>query len=465
MVCLQDISITKSGKKLFNNLNLTLTPGEHYLITGMNGSGKTILLELIAGILHPSRGTITYDFIKSITWEERYWERKKKIQFIPTHALQQFLGNVDNLFYQQRYYGNTDENVLLVKDILGETGIGKIAALNAPQGLSINHLLNIEVSRLSNGQLKKVLLLQCLANGKPEMLLLDYPFEGLDEGSREDLNNFIDLLVRTYAIQIVLVDQDHHLPKVISKKITLDNFQVLVVEDVISNEIPEPIPKAPRPVRVENNASRPIVIMKNLKIQYGETIIINDFNWTVRQGDRWALIGKNGSGKTTLFSLIFADHPMAYAQEIYLFGKRRGTGESIWDIKKRISYLGPELINYVNPKNCLLTGNEYIRSVTDKLSEKRLNDLILYFKMTQFIDKPVKHFSSGQLQLMLMIGAFLEEKELLLLDEPFQFLDSTNKELMHNYLQLHLHKDTTLILITHYQTDITAWTQLTKFIG
>ncbi|MEJ0028864.1 MAG: ATP-binding cassette domain-containing protein [Bacteroidota bacterium] len=83
-----------------------------------------------------------------------------------------------------------------------------------------------------------------------------------------------------------------------------------------------------------------VVEIRDLKIQYGDTVILKDFNWTVDRGDRWALVGANGSGKTTLFSVIFADHPLAYSQQVYLFGKRRGTGESIWDVKSRINSHG-----------------------------------------------------------------------------------------------------------------------------
>jgi molybdate transport system ATP-binding protein len=198
--------------------------------------------------------------------------------------------------------------------------------------------------------------------------------------------------------------------------------------------------------------------MKNLKIQYGDKVIISDFNWTVGKGERWALVGENGSGKTTLFSLIYADHPMAYSEEVYLFGKRRGTGESIWDIKARINYMGPELINYMYPKGISFSAREYIQDTYD-IDEGVLQDLIAFFHAETFIDKPVKTLSSGQLQLMQLINCFLDEKELLLLDEPFQFLAPEIKALVQQYIESHLPSWKTLILITHYDEDIVKWTQ------
>jgi len=160
-----------------------------------------------------------------------------------------------------------------------------------------------------------------------------------------------------------------------------------------------------------------------------------------------------------LFSLIFADHPMAYSEKVFLFGKRRGSGESIWDIKNRITYLGPELISYLNPQYIFGTARVRIMSQNKKVNKGELEKLVVYFKAESFIDQPVKSLSSGQLQLMLMIESFLSDKELLLLDEPFQFLDPANKERVSTYIQSHLNQDTTLILITHYEEDIAQWTE------
>jgi molybdate transport system ATP-binding protein len=199
--------------------------------------------------------------------------------------------------------------------------------------------------------------------------------------------------------------------------------------------------------------------MKNVTIRYGEKEIISNLNWKIYAGERWALTGRNGSGKTTLFSLIFADHPMAYSQKVYLFGKRRGSGESIWDIKNRINYLGPELISYLNPQHITMTVKEYMLGQQKTMSVAALERVIAFFDAQSFIAKPVKQLSSGQLQLTLIMLSLLSDKELILLDEPFQFLDTNTKDRVSQYLQEHLHEDTTLVLITHYEQDIARWTK------
>ena len=287
----------------------------------------------------------------------------------------------------------------------------------------------------------------------PSLLLLDYPFDGLDHESREDLCRFIDFISAKYGVQIILVDHHEHLPTVINRKLTLGKFFVENSEKFHS------VGQSKfqfRQSSLEKQGGDEIILIQNLKLRYGAHQIFSDFNWTVNRGDRWVLVGRNGSGKTTLFSMIFADHPMAYTQEIFLFGKRRGTGESIWDIKRRINYLGPEQMSYLNMNGAFFSAREYVKSINQNLNSVSLENLVEYFKAQDFIDKPLRFLSSGELQLVLIINCFLSEKELLLLDEPFRFLDAVQKERVTQYILSHLKADTTLILITHYKDDIPA---------
>lgn len=456
MIELKGVDVRKSGAKVLEAFSWRIEPGEHWVITGGNGSGKTTLLEVLAGDVHVTQGSIHYGFIRGNSWDERYAERKELIHYIPAHPVQTFLHHDQGIYYQQRYYGIGDERVPRVRDLLGE-GLEKISTLALPESLSIDSLLGVEVTKLSNGQLKKVLFLKTLLKNIPRVLLLDYPFEGLDEGSRKDLCDFIDVIAATYSLQVIIADNHNHLPAVINRKLILPGGSTAAFTDIKSETVIEK--KGP-----EFFGQKPIIEIRNLKISYGGNVILRNFNWKVNQGERWALVGRNGSGKTTLFSLIFADHPMAYSQEIYLFGRRRGSGESIWDIKRRINYLGPELISYLSPKGISLTARQYIVSVNRGLNKNTFDDLIRHFQAEDFIDRPVRRLSSGQLQLMLIIHCFLTDKEVFLLDEPFQFLDLRQRKHLTAYLQAHLSRDKTLILITHYKSDLAEWTEHTMHL-
>ena len=458
MIEILKVDILKQGHILYESFSWRIGPAENWLITGPNGSGKSILLEMLSGMMHIPKGEIHYDFIKGYTWDLRFAEKKNLITYIPAHALRSFVDGND-LFYQQRYYGMGDSRIPLVRDLLGEP-LELMGEQHIPLSLSIRHLLTVEVSRLSNGQLKKLLLLKSFLKGVPKLLLLDYPFEGLDYESREDLCQFIDLIAEQYKVQIIIVDHQVHLPTCINRHLQLENFKIVKAERYQAGlrKTKENIPDQLTQMGFPEGDLPTLIEIKNLKLKYGSHEVFRDLNWVVRKGERWALTGRNGAGKTTLFSLIFADHPQAYAQEIYLFGKRRGSGESIWDIKRRINYLGPEQGSFLDSNSANLSGREYIRSVNGGRAGRALDGIVRYFDADSFIDKPVRALSSGQLQLLMIMACFVSEKELWLLDEPFQFLDPIQKDRLSKYLLTHLSSEITLILITHNAEDLATWT-------
>ncbi len=466
MISIQHVTAIKYGQQLFQDFNWTIRAGEHWVISGENGSGKSLLLELLAGKLQRSQGKVTYDFIREQDWDGYFKALHEKIQYVPAHAGHQLLRRHEGVFYQQRYYGSFNEDIPNVEEVFGPR-LPQLKKLKLPESLSIDALLALPLTRLSNGQIKKVLIIKHLLEKSPRLLLLDYPFEGLDDQSRIDFSHFLDYVVKYHGLVLVLTDHYHDLPKVINRRLTLKNFRILSQEaiqhpDQAPGTAHEPKPLQDSPLM---DSAPPVIEINKLCIQYGEKIIFNDFNWTVRQGERWALTGPNGSGKTTLFSLINADHPMAYSQEVSLFGKRRGSGESIWDIKERIHYLGPEVLSYLNPKYIREKAIDFIRDKQPQLDEEAMQQLLDFFQAGNWVNLPVRQLSSGQLQLVLLLKCFLTKKELILLDEPFQFLDPQHKAKVSEYLQNYLDKDKTLLLITHYSEDIERWTQQHMQLG
>lgn len=458
MISLKDVTVSKRGVKLFEGFNLHLREGEHWLIQGENGSGKTALLQLIAGIVHPHSGQVSYDFISGNDWDTLYKQRQEKIHFVPAQWLHAFLSGFDGLFYQQRYYTMDDTELPKVRDVFGDD-LSALRTFTFSDNFDIRALLDLPLTRLSNGQLKKVIVLRQLVKNIPKILIMDYPFDGLDARSRADLSQFINDLATQFRIQVMLVDHGDTFPSVMNRKLILREFKIDRIEDLVVKKTSES--SYNKPTAGVHKDTGPVVEMQDLTIQYGDKKILSNVNWRINKGERWALTGKNGSGKTTLFSLIYADHPMAYSQKVFLFGKRRGTGESIWDIKKRINYFGPEQIHFLNAGSIGITARQHIISQKHRRAE-RLPELIEFFDAGKYIDKPVRFLSSGELQMALLMNMFLDDKELLLLDEPFQFLDPENHEKVTKYLNQHLDEDVTLVMITHDERDVSQWTQLRK---
>lgn len=455
MIQLSNVFVSIGGHSVFQGLNFSLEPGVSYLVDGKNGSGKTTFLKLLAGKIQPKSGSIKYAFIDdTLTWDEKYALRRKFIHFIPCRAIHELIPKQE-FFYQQRYY-TIEENLFptTVRNYLGEH-LTDLKQLQLPS-FKIQHLLDIDLTRLSNGQVKKIIIIRQLLEGIPKVLLLDYPFEGLDAQSRTDLSQFLDHLADTHHIQLMIADHEHaQLPRAITDRIRLHTTGVQLTERTSSAIL---VNKSYENNTVLKKEGAAVVDMREVTIQYGDRVIINKLNWMIRSGDRWALTGPNGSGKTTLFSMIYADHPMAYSQQVFLFGKRRGSGESIWDIKKRISYLGPEQLHFLDHATGQLTVREYLDKI--KPATEKSEQIIQQFTITTPLLRRMQELSHGELQLILLIGLFLNPKELILLDEPFQYLDPQQKDSVTAYLHSFLEPHTTLVLITHYEDDVKQWTHL-----
>jgi molybdate transport system ATP-binding protein len=206
----------------------------------------------------------------------------------------------------------------------------------------------------------------------------------------------------------------------------------------------------------------PIVSLQNVTIRYGSKTILNQFSWTINRGERWVLKGPNGAGKSTLLSLITADNPQSYSQDIRLFGRQRGSGESIWDIKRNIGYVSPEMHLYFKETGTcfavVASGLFDLLGVTRKVnaaqSEQVMRTLSL-FGLEYLRDRSFHTLSTGEQKMILIVRAFVKNPPLLILDEPCQGLDQTQVNLLKSVINgLASSSDMTLIFVSHYAEDV-----------
>ena len=207
-----------------------------------------------------------------------------------------------------------------------------------------------------------------------------------------------------------------------------------------------------------------VVRLNKVTIRYDERVILKDLDWVVKKGEKWALTGENGSGKSTLLSLVCADNPQSYACDISLFGRKRGSGESIWEIKKRIGYVSPE-IHRAYLKN--LPAIDIVASglhdsvglyVRPRPEEKSVcEEWMQTFGIAGLKDRSFLQLSSGEQRLVLLARAFVKNPDLLILDEPFHGLDDENRRLVKEVVEnFSNQKDKTLIMVSHYPEEVPA---------
>jgi molybdate transport system ATP-binding protein len=205
-----------------------------------------------------------------------------------------------------------------------------------------------------------------------------------------------------------------------------------------------------------------ILCFEEIKIQYGKKVILENINWKVNPGEKWMLKGDNGSGKSTLISLVLGENPQAYANKIWLFDKKRGSGESIWDIKKNIGFVAPELSRFF-PSNqtCLkvvLSGIFDTMGLFKKVSleqEKLALDWLRLFKIEDTANKLLRHVSLEDQRFILLARALIKVPVLLVLDEASQGMDEYQRILFKKTIdQICTLMPLTLIYVSHYQEDI-----------
>lgn len=464
---------------VFSDLNFSVNRGENWALIGESGSGKSALLLMIAGKLHISAGNIHYyfheDYLQEHRSDDAHLTFHKLIGFVePRHHFRN-LSNTSDFYYQQRYNSSDSEDALTVEEYLGsikhysETP-GYWNLPRVMQMLDLEILKTKQLIKLSNGETKRLLIAAALIKN-PVILLLDNPLTGLDVKTRAEFNQIIADIISS-GITVIMATSPFEIPAPITNVAVLKDgaiSQQMLARDFNSSTFAK-VDKGSLDLEelsaLLNISPIPsyewVVRMNNINITYGEKEILKNVNWQIRQGDHWALLGPNGAGKSTLLSLVNGDNPQAYANDIILFDRKRGTGESIWDIKSKTGFVSPELYQYFPTDNSCLQVIEsgfYDTMGLFRPSDPKKSTIALRWMKALEIDRyarvMLKNIPASAQRLCLLARALIKNPTLLIFDEPCQGMD------LHQQLHFKMLVDTicelsnvTLIYVTHYQNEI-----------
>lgn len=473
LINLRSEQLKFTGIVLRNPHRITITKGITALI-GPNGSGKTSL----AKVLEEGWNYMT----NHIESGDDSKLRIKRVEFNDIHTLSAYRGE----YYQQRFESTVNDDLPTVAEVLGDR-IDTDLWREISQTLGITHIGDKKINYLSSGELRKLLISNILFE-QPDLLILDNPYIGLDAPSRTVLDEAIRSLSQRGVSVMLLVGCPDEIPECAATAIPVkdmtigepvyraDGMSLDEFRDQFSPLYDFSIDMNDSLLRTNSDgmSTHPgdeIVKLVDCQVRYGRTVLLNDVSWSIRQGECWSLTGPNGAGKSTLLSLINADNPQAYSNEIYLFGQRRGTGESIWDIKNRIGYISPERHLYFNAYNdtvldVVIGGlknalNQY-QPATDAQRQQAMAWLE-QLKISHLAYRRFATLSFGEQRLALLAHTFVKNPMLLILDEPLHGLDAANK-LRVNSIVNHLAKtnQSTLIYVTHYEEEIPDCVSYTK---
>lgn len=474
-------------------VNLTIAAGEQIAIAGENAGGKSRLVDIITGKYPLLRNEVRYDFSPSPL--KLASENIKYISFRDSY------GDSDTTYYYQQRWNQHDieENTPTAGKLLDEafeaaekgTGYGlsdeeKSKATQRRNALKeklyeMFHLSSLSdkyIISLSSGELRKFQLTKTLLSG-PRMLIMDNPFIGLDAQTRDQLAGLLRLLIAETDLQVVLVlSKTDDIPDFITHVIPVKELEVLpkLTREAYITTYQKEIP----PMLFEDKKARilelpekkdlmattdkegNILKFNKVSIKYGDRTILKDLDWTVGRNEKWALSGDNGAGKSTLLSLVCADNPQSYACHIELFGRKRGSGESIWEIKRHIGYVSPEMhrayLKDLPAIDIVASGlNDSVGLYVRPRPEQRAacEFWMDIFGIAHLKDCTFLKLSSGEQRLCLLARAFVKDPELLILDEPLHGLDDRNRKLAREVISAFCHrKDKTLIMVTHYSEEL-----------
>jgi molybdate transport system ATP-binding protein len=442
-------------------VNLRIGSREQWAIVGANGSGKSSMGRLLCNGLRVMSGTyhtaarsafVSFEKLNEILEDERY------------HDDSDFIGCVDQ--------GTKVAEFILGADAAPAEAL-KLSEL--ARLLDFTGILGRGIKFLSTGEMRKVVICKALMQD-PELLVLDEPFDGLDQNSRKVLGNLISLCAGQGIRIILLLNRFSEILPETTHIAYIKDCRIMMAgpkDELLNSEalrrfhafhytLPSQLPEIdaanilpPLPPQA------PLIEMHGVSVSYDGRTILNSLDWTVQPGEHWRISGPNGAGKSTLLSLVSGDNSQAYANDISLFGIKRGSGESVWDIKKRIGLVSTAFQqDYrvgVTVRIVVISGFFDSIGVYNQFSKKQQEialDWLEMLHMEKHLDTPFRSLSYGEQRLVLLARAMVKQPDLLILDEPCQGLDDINREMVLKLID-HLGKTgtTQILYVTHHQED------------
>jgi molybdate transport system ATP-binding protein len=470
-IIVKDLSVRNKDSYALEGISFSLMPGQHLAITGSSGSGKTLLAKALAGKIFSS-GKIETNFATGFA---------SKVAFVEHRNSFKNLSGTTDFYYQQRFnsFDSADAPTILQQLLLIVAGRSEMEKREKIESglkkLGILHLKDSSLIQLSSGEQKRFQLIKALLN-PPALLILDGPFTGLDVAARKGLEKILQEVMAA-GTQIIVIPGTFQIPDCITHVLKIEDKHLSffgekedaeITPNYFSAEKESAFEKELLPGFENEYSFETIVKMENVSIRYGDRLIFKNLDWKITSGEKWLVKGPNGAGKSSLLNLISGDHPQAYSNRVFLFGKRRGTGESIWDIKQKMGYVSAEL------HACFDTSI----SCYDTIGSGFFDTVGLYKKLTngqhkiilQWLDflhlsshvynKPLLEFSTGVQRLIFLARALVKNPPLLILDEPCQGLDFQQRDLFISLIdEICSAADKTLIYVTHEEEDVPACIQ------
>ncbi|HYH68395.1 MAG TPA: ATP-binding cassette domain-containing protein [Urbifossiella sp.] len=447
------------GPAVLTDFSWTVREGETWAVTGPVGGGKSTLADALLGRIHLRAGELSWpllDRLRAAGRDVKYVsDVARHVPFQENSRLFSYAGH----YYQQRFeFADADEPLSLGTFLRSGSPAPADEVATVAARLGLADRLDQPFITLSNGQTRRARIARALL-GHPELLVLDDPFLGLDAAGREDVTAFLGRLVGE-GLRLVLVCAADAVPGWVTNQLSLSGQWTVGSGQMRTSEVPTPPAGAGSSLSTAHCPLSTVIELRDVTVRHGGRVLLDDVTWTVRAGERWAVLGPNGSGKTTLLSLLCGDHPQAFSNDVRLFGRRRGTGERIWDVKRPVGLTSPEFhLYFTGPLTAeRAAASGFFDGVTDHATTPEQDataaGLFADFGLSALRDRPFRQLSTGEQKLVLLARALVKRPRLLILDEPFQGFDADTVRRCRDWLDANLGADQTLLFVSHHPPEL-----------
>jgi molybdate transport system ATP-binding protein len=452
--------------------HFAIEPGQHWCLFGPNGCGKSLLANLLAGKRLESSSYVSYDpsfdpvrdlHIVSFEEQQRLWEIDNRLDISEFSGDAQDKGTVvEDLVRASR--SQQDQNDVLLAELIEQ--------------LALEGVVSKGIRFLSSGQTRKVLIARSLyayREGLPQLLILDDPLESIDRDSQQRIRNTIEktMSAQFSSLQLCRRAQDI-LPGVSHMAVMQSNSNRMQIsrQGSLAEVLKTPEFADVGTVGIEATASldallpqvapirddsEELIRLEDVQASYGDSKVLVDVSWIMSGRDHVVIEGPNGCGKSTLLSLIDGENHKGYGQQVFLFSRLKGSGETIWETKKHFGIVSNELHNkYIKGWRVLdvvVSGffdsvGLYDDSGTAQVGQARR--WIATLGLEQWEKQYYHEISFGQQRLVLLARAMIKKPRLLILDEPCVGLDDFHRQLILKMLDTIAQRSLTNILyVTH----------------
>lgn len=424
-----------------------LNPGELHVLAMDRGDRWAAVADLLLGRRRPIAGAVQWPALALAGPARAPADLFGHVPF----ACQSRAFSPNDYFLGQRYHAGWADEGPKVGEFIGCSDGHLLKALE------LEELLGRSLISLSSGQMRRVRLARALVS-RPAGVILEDPLAGMDARRRVRCADLLGRLCGQGLAAVVLVARHEDFSGNARRLCLAGNrFELIHASGNISGYRVEDISLA------EESASEPVLEFRNIGVRYGASQVLRDFSWTIRRGDRWHLAGENGAGKSTLLALAWGDHPQVFGNDIRLFGRRRGEGQTLWEAREPMTWHAPEVHahfqEHLTVRQAITTGvtGSFAPPEMGRIDQGRLERLIGHLALGEVADRPYRQLP-GPVQRVALVGrALFKLADLILLDEPHQGLAKEDRIRVNSWLEKDLRPNQALVFATHEAADRPAW--------